>query len=269
LPKPIDETKLIEKAEFLLKEKDNIISRQRPVENPNAAFRELARLSVDNAVLEDDIKKLISPGVYEKLKSEPESLMLRYYEVAVGFVDIRGFSKIMNSLDMDRLNEVLEMFFELTSEFIINEGGFIDKFMGDSVMWFHHEDSIDKISNNCLKVAVDIMKAKESLEKRIEKKLYFNLPIRLAIGAACGRAAVGILGTSKYRIQYSVLGSPVNLASRLCSRAKRDEIIIGGRIINYCNYASEVIGPARIKGFDHKIELRRVIIPKLSGQNEN
>jgi DNA-binding response OmpR family regulator len=108
---------------------------------------------------------------------------------------------------------------------------------------------------------------KEKLEKDYIKRLispevYREVPINIGIGVTCGIAAVGIFGAPGYRIQYSILGSPVNLASRLCSVAKKGEIIIGDSIIEHCRYDVDDRRFCKSKGFDHKIEVGKLIIPE-------
>ena len=129
-------------------------------------------------------------------------------------------------------------------------------------MWFHQSgNSLEENSKQCINASLSIMKQVKHLNEQIKKKLHINLNIEIGIGAACGTAIVGLFGAPKHRIQYSVIGPPVNLAGRLCSEAKANEILIGGKIIEYCLHSKNPIGFRTIKGFDHEVELMSINTP--------
>ena len=200
--------------------------------------------------------------MFKILDSDPKALEPKYQDIAIGFADIRGFTQLANRLQIQQVNKILELFFEHAVQCSTKENGFIDKFIGDQVMWFHHSGSIEKSSEQCIKAAINIQNGIKELNKTIKEKLHQKIEIQVGIGVTCGNAVVGIFGAPKYRIQYSVLGPPVNLAARLCSEAKGGELLIGGDIIEYCYYQTRKIGFQTIKGFDHQVELLKVIIPK-------
>jgi class 3 adenylate cyclase len=70
---------------------------------------------------------------------------------------------------------------------------------------------------------------------------------------------VGIFGAPQQRIQYSIIGPPVNLASRMCSLAGKGEICVGDRIIEFCELPMKSAGFRAIKGFDYKVEVRKIL----------
>jgi adenylate cyclase len=191
-----------------------------------------------------------------------QDLSPREEEIAVAFLDIRDFTRISNNIgNIWKMNKTLELLFQHTCKCITQNNGFIDKFIGDSVMWFHQEGSIESSSRKCIDTAIDILKGMDVLNEKIWEEIYMEVPIKVGIGIACGKVAVGIFGAPDYRIQYSLIGPTVNLASRLCSKADKDEIIIGDTIIGYCPYETQKKGLWDIKGFEYKIEIRKVVIP--------
>lgn len=263
LPKPHDREDLLNMLKLLIENKENFLSKRNPYQNLFSAISELSRLRLRSAVLENDyIKKLISPEVFTILDSTPDKLIPRNQEVTVGFVDIRGFTQLTNRLQIHQINEILKLFFDHSIRRVNRWKGYTDKFIGDSVMWFHVSNSAKENCERSIRAASDIIRDSDELNDKIQSKLHVKLNIHVGIGIACGIAAVGVFGAPELRIQYSVLGPPVNLASRLCSEANPNEIVIGGEIIEYCPFKTKKIGFREIKGFDHKVELRKVIIPK-------
>jgi adenylate cyclase len=246
----------------LLLNKESLLAKRQPYKNLLLALKELSASRLRSAILENDfIKRLISPEVFNKLDSDPNQLIPKEQQVAIGFVDIRGFVQLMNRIQIHQIDELLKIYFSEVAECVSSESGFIDKFIGDAVMWFHTDQPEEISAKQCFKVAIEIISGMKKLNKKIQQKLHLRLSINVGIGIACGTCAVGILGSPKHRIQYSVLGPPVNLASRLCSEARSGEILLGGGIIEYCKFKTRKIGFKPIKGFDQEVELRKLVIP--------
>jgi class 3 adenylate cyclase/CheY-like chemotaxis protein len=263
LTKPAHAREIKELIDSLLQDKAKSLGKRKPYENLLRAIHELTKLRLRSAVLENDyIKKLISPEVFQILDTNPKELSPKQRDVAVGFVDIRNFVQIMNRTQIQHIDEILTLFFTLATNCILEKHGFIDKFVGDSVMWFHTADTPEQSARQCLETAIAIMRGIKKTNKAVQKRLHLKIPIEVGIGVASGTCAVGIFGAPQHRIQYSVLGPPVNLASRLCSDASPGEILLGGGIIEYCTYRTKQIGFRAIKGFDHEVELRSLIIPQ-------
>ena len=261
IPKTIKIDQVLANVKNLIQNKNDIIAKRNPYKNLLAAIHELSHLRLRSAVLENNyIKKLISPEVFDILDTDPNSLIPQNRDIAVAFVDIRDFTKLMNMLPLQQVNQILRLFYEVVVEGVTKEKGFIDKFIADEVMWFHQSDSLEECSKQCIRSAIDIKKGIKELNKEIRNAIHPHIELRVGMGLACGPAAVGIFGTPKYRIQYSILGSPVNLASRLCSEARAGEILIGGDIIQYCSYKTRNIGFRIMKGFEQEVELRSLII---------
>lgn len=214
------------------------------------------------------IKRLLSPEVFKLLDSDPQHLNHRYLGVAVGFVDIRGYTQLVNRSEISHVHKLLTLYFDFVCQCISRYGGHIDKFIGDSVMWFHEGGEKDEICNSCAQVAVDIINGTKDLNIRIEKELHYRINIEVGVGVAFGNCSVGIYGAPDHRMQYSVFGPAVNLASRLCSEARPGEILVGGEIIGHCQYKTQPIGFRSIKGFDYEVEVRRILVPT-TGRGKN
>jgi len=266
-PKPCDMESLRTIIQQTAQDKKSILARRNPYKNLFAVVEELSNLRLRKAVLENNfVKRLISPEVFELLDTSPKNLTPKYSDAAVGFVDIRGFTQLMNHIQIDQVDELLKLFFESAYKYIVDGGGYLDKFIGDEVMWFHVGDVISDISKRCIQVGSAIISGNGELNRRIQSKLHQRIRINVGVGIACGTCAVGVFGAPKHRIQYSLLGPAVNLASRLCSEARSGELLVGGGIIEHCMHNTRRIGFRTIKGFDHEIEIRKVVIPKTKRQ---
>jgi class 3 adenylate cyclase len=240
-----------------IRNRDQIISQR--CRNLLAAVDELSQLRIRTAQLENQyIKKLISPKVFDLLDNEPHRLSLKEEPVAVGFADIRNFTELTNRLQIHQTNELLTLFFEHASGCVNKHQGFLDKFIGDSVMWFHHSGSLREACNSCIGAAQSIVQNMPELNSALQKKLHLKINIEAGLGVAAGSAAVGIFGAPSDRIQYSVLGPPVNLAARLCAEAPGNTVFVGGEAIEYCQHKTTSVGFLPIKGFDHEVEVQQL-----------
>ncbi|MBI5211926.1 MAG: HAMP domain-containing protein [Nitrospirae bacterium] len=133
--------------------------------------------------------------------------------VTVLFADIRAFTTFAESFPseivIERLNRILEAEAETVQKF----GGDIDKFVGDEIMAVF-EDELAAVK--C---------AKEMIEKVAELDKGYPSSLRIGVGINTGEVIAGHIG-SKDRLEYALIGDTVNIASRLCSLAKPDTVLI-------------------------------------------
>ena len=178
----------------------------------NFLFTELERRKVRNA-----FSQYMSPVMVEKLAQSNKSLKLggERREMTFLFSDIRGFTAISEKYkdDPESLTVLINSILTVLSDEVLDQDGTIDKYMGDCIMafWnapsedpFHREKSIEA----AFKMSEALNKLNESLDRKGENKL------SIGIGINSGECIVGNMGSEK-RFDYTVLGDPVNLASRL------------------------------------------------------
>lgn len=136
------------------------------------------------------------------------------------FCDIRGFTAMSEKKDPSQVISIVNFYLNLQSNIIKENGGDIDKFIGDEVMAsFCGENATIK----ALQSAIEIQKAIGEANQQREKE---NLTVcEVGIGINQGEVIVGNIG-SQDRMDFTSIGLNVNLASRLCSLAKAKEIII-------------------------------------------
>ncbi|GAB6844662.1 adenylate cyclase [Methylorubrum rhodinum] len=179
----------------------------------------------------------LSPALVEQLAAHPETLKLGGEErqLTIMFSDVRGFTGIAEFYRNDPagLTALMNRFLSPLTDAIIGARGTIDKYMGDAIMAFWNAplDDPDQEANAC-RAALEMiarMDALNALRKaEAEAGGHPVLPIDIGIGLNTGRCVVGNMGSS-LRFDYSVLGDPVNVASRLegQSKAYRVKTILG------------------------------------------
>lgn len=184
----------------------NLLERQRIID----VFRHYE----DPAILEQLLKKDVAP----------EELRGKTVEIAVLFVDIRGFTALSERLAPQVILEVLNEYLMLTSSSIKKYGGTLDKFIGDCTMafWGAPQPCEDGVYQAC-RAAVDMIRKTNSLSVEMER--LFGYEVRCGVGLHVGPAVVGNIGTPE-RMDYTAIGDTVNTASRLESNAPAGKIYI-------------------------------------------
>ncbi len=160
--------------------------------------RRKIRQMFDQYLPKERVEEILEKG--EKYVLEGQNL-----EMTVLFADIRGFTHHSEKMSAPEVKDFLNHFFTDMTEAIFQERGTIDKYIGDAVMAFWGAPIQDP--NH----AADAIKAGF---KMLEKMKEFSPPIKIGIGINTGMMCVGDMG-SDYRRSYTVLGDPVNVASRL------------------------------------------------------
>ena len=181
----------------------------------------------------------LAPALVEQLAQSPDKLVLggEEREMTILFSDVRGFTTISESYkdDPQGLTSLMNRFLTPLTNTIIDHEGTIDKYIGDAVMAFwnaplnvaHHEL---KACAAALAMIDSVEALNQQRQEEAKSAGHPFLPVRIGIGLNTGRCVVGNLG-SDLRFNYSVLGDPVNVASRLEGQTKYYgvSIIIGSK----------------------------------------
>jgi adenylate cyclase len=185
---------------------------------------------------------------------------IRNAEVSILFADISGFTTVSETKKPEEVAEFLSHFFSCAVESIFAYGGTLDKFIGDAVMAFFgaplpQEDHADRAVLTGLMLQRLVGEWNEEREK-------LNLPpVKVRVGINSGPAVVGNVGTEK-RIDYTVLGSSVNIASRLESGvAKPGQVVISQNTLDRVmgSFETEDLGEFALKGLQQKMPVFAVI----------
>lgn len=142
----------------------------------------------------------------------------RRVAAAVFESDIRGFTKISERLPPEAIVGMLNEYIRVQAELIEAAGGSIDKYMGDAVLAIFEGE-------NKARRAVEAALAIQSAVQEMNARRAFDVPVHIGIGITVGELVMGNMG-SDARMEHTVIGSPVNLAARLCSQASAGEIVV-------------------------------------------
>ena len=170
--------------------------------------------------------------VNELLKEGKDALDLsgKSCEIAVLFVDIRGFTTMSEGMSPETVVAILNEYLTMTSECVRNNKGTLDKFVGDCTMAFwgaplEMEDPI----YHALLCAKDIIDGAAELSKSFMER--YGVPLNVGVGVNYGPAVVGDIGSVRRR-DYTAIGDTVNTASRLESNAPAGKIYISREVAN-------------------------------------
>jgi len=180
-------------------------------------------------------------------------------DIAVLFVDIRGFTTMSESLQPEQVVDILNEYLNLTSQSIFHNQGTLDKFIGDATMAvFNAPMDLDDYVFKAVCAAYDMRKGAEVLEKKLTEQ--FGNSVQFGIGVNCGPAIVGNIGSEK-RMDYTAIGDTVNTAARLESNAKRGEILISEAVYERVKdrIEAEPVGELSLKGKAQKILTYRLL----------
>ena len=177
------------------------------------------------------LKKYVAPQVVEKVSKSGEfhvELGGERRQIAVMFVDIRGFTSMSEKMEPEQVVEILNTYLSLTTNAIFKNGGTLDKFIGDATMAvFNAPLDLDDYIYRAVCTAVDIVNGAKKMEQQLMEK--YGREISFGIGIHCGPAVVGNIGCD-FRMDYTAIGDTVNTASRLESRAGAGEILVSEQV---------------------------------------
>jgi adenylate cyclase len=220
--------------------------------------------------LRQQIKKqfgtYLSPDMVAMLQKDPSLLKLGGERKTMSFLfmDIVGFTPISEYYsildDPEGLVELVNEFLDAMTTIILNNGGTIDKYMGDCIMAFWNAPlPCDNHAEMAVKSAIEIEEKTNELKELYKER---DLPdINVGTGVNTGDCIVGNMG-SESRFDYSVIGDAVNLAARLEATAARHEYLEYKTIISSHTqkllpegYVSYKIGTIKVKGKEEPITI--------------
>jgi adenylate cyclase len=204
-----------------------------------------------------------SPAVVDEIvrgSIAADEEQIRTAEVSILFADISGFTTVSETKKPEEVAEFLSHFFSCAVESIFAYGGTLDKFIGDAVMAFFgapipQDDHADRA------VLAGLMMQRLVGDWNAERAKIGLPPVLIRVGINSGPAVVGNVGTEK-RVDYTVLGSAVNIASRLESGvAKPGQTVISKSTLERMigSFQTEPLGEVSMKGMQQKLPVYAVL----------
>lgn len=212
--------------------------------------------------LKSTFKKYVSTQIVDQLLENDELLNLggQEQEATILFSDIRGFTAMSESMSPNEVVETLNDYFNLMIEIIFKYNGTLDKIIGDALMVIYGAPkSTEKDTENAVRTAIEMQEA--LIQFNLDRIVHLKQPIKIGIGINRGKVISGNIG-SKKQMNFTVIGDSVNLASRLCSVATADNIIISEAVWNKINasklFKSKKLTPVKVKGKLKPIQIREI-----------
>ncbi|BCE02859.1 adenylate/guanylate cyclase domain-containing protein [Marinicellulosiphila megalodicopiae] len=183
-------------------------------------------------------------------------------KLTIFFSDIKGFTDISDRLESEELTALLNNYLSDMAQIAQKYGGTIDKFIGDAVMIFFGDPESNGVTNDAsaaVWMAIEMRKHMKVLRNRWRAQ-GIETPLEIRMGINTGFCTVGNFGTDS-RMDYTIVGKQVNLASRLESLAGSGEIYIAHETYALIKNTvlCEDVGAIQIKGFSNPINVYKVV----------
>ncbi len=208
------------------------------------------------------LQKVVAPQVAAELMEGEVVLGGETRVATVLFGDVRGFTAATQNAAPQEVIELLNDVMARLASAVDEAGGVVDKFVGDEIMAVfgapvaHPDDAARALSAAAAMQRAMIELNRERSERGAPK-------VGLGIGVNTGEVVAGNMGSPE-RLNYTVLGSPVNLASRLCSAARAGDVLVGESTAAAVGSDDlEPLGEIELKGFEAPVAVHRLRVGPL------
>jgi class 3 adenylate cyclase len=213
--------------------------------------------------LAHSLAKYLSPQLWESIFNGKRSVRLETQrkKLTVFFSDIKGFTELSEELEAEALTDLLNTYLNEMSKLALKHGGTIDKFVGDCVMVFFGDPNTEGAKKDALaavSMAIAMRKHMKVLRQQWRAQ-GITKPLEIRMGLNTGYCTVGNFG-AETRMDYTIIGREVNLASRLESAADTGEILISHETYSL---VKDVVmcrdkGQIAVKGFTRPVQIYQV-----------
>ncbi len=214
--------------------------------------------------LANQVSKYISPQILESIFSGKQDVRLQTQrkKLVVFFSDIKGFTSLSEQIESEVLTDLLNNYLTEMTNIAIKYGGTIDKYIGDSIMVFFGDPKTQGAKKDtlaCVAMAIEMRKHMKVLRQKWRSQGVKD-PLEIRMGINTGYCTVGNFGTES-RMDYTIIGKEVNMASRLESAADSNEILLSYE--SYALIQDKIIcrekGRISAKGFSRPVPVYQVV----------
>lgn len=208
--------------------------------------------------------KYLSPHVWQTIFSDKRTTKLgtQRKKLTVFFSDIKGFAELSEELEAEALTDLLNNYLNEMSKIAIKYGATIDKFIGDSIMIFFGDPDTKGAKKDAVaavSMAIEMRKHMKVL-RQYWRAQGVDKPLEIRMGINTGYCTIGSFG-SGMRMDYTIIGREVNIASRLECAAETNEILISNETHSL---TKDVImardkGQITVKGFSRPVQVYQVV----------
>ena len=227
-----------------------------------------------NRILEEisnQLGKYMSPQLYQSIfrGEQKVEIVAKRKKLTVFFSDIVGFTEITEQMESEELTALLNRYLSEMSEIALQHNGTIDKFIGDAiVIYFGDPESlgVKEDADQCVRMAMAMQQRVKELDAEwLDMGLERTIDLRIGINT--GYCTVGNFG-SDARMDYTIIGSEVNLASRLETTADVGGILLANETYSLVKdwVDADEGAPITVKGFSRPVRTFRVRGMKTKGE---
>jgi adenylate cyclase len=227
----------------------------------------LSHKSAALEALSNKLAKYLAPQVYNSIFTGRQNVEIasRRKKLTVCFSDIAGFTEITDKMESEDLTQLLNQYLTEMSNIASAYGATIDKYVGDAILMFFGDPETRGVREDavaCAKMAIAMQKRISELAE-VWREVGIETPLRCRIGIHTGYCTVGNFG-SEDRMDYTIVGGPVNLASRLEHEAPPGEVLISYETFAHVRdeVDCEERGQIRVKGIAYPVATYRVVALK-------
>ncbi len=242
----------------------DISERKRAEEELRLANKSLSETNQQLEALSSKLAKYLSRQVYDSIFEGRTEVRVQSYrkELTVFFSDIQGFTELADQLEAERISHLLNSYLGEMSKIADSCSGTIDKFIGDGIMIFFGDPvtmgrKADAVA--CVRMALRMRQKIFEMRKEWEELLGLS-GINVRIGINTGYCTVGNFG-SEDRMDYTIVGGPVNTASRLEATAAPDQIQISHAtyLLVKSEFYCRPLGKVHLKGMAREVATYEVV----------
>ncbi|UKO99462.1 response regulator [Nostoc sp. UHCC 0870] len=228
-------------------------------------------LELNTYLTESVLKRFLPPSLVSKAAAGTLSLDLRPEPrlITVLFSDIVGFTQLANTLRSRRVAELLNEYLEVMTKGVFDNGGTVDKFMGDAILALYGAPE-ELTPNEQVRRAINTARAMQKSLVQLNQKWYnqgiFDADnptgVQFRCGIHQGTAVVGMFGSAE-RADYTAIGPSVNIAARLQAATVPGTILVSAAVADYLQDEEITKGsPLKLKGVDETV-LTFVVKPEV------
>jgi adenylate cyclase len=235
----------------------SVVAAEAAISFDNArSHEELSRRVIERKALE----RFLSSAIVEKILASPDQIHLggENQTATILFSDIRGFTRMAEKMEPQKVVEWLNEYFTEMTDLIFENGGTLDKYLGDGIMAVfgapiaRHDDTARSV-----KTAMEMQRSLVRLNTDWEAR--GQPTMQIGIGVNTGPVTAGNIGSTK-RMDYTVIGDAVNLASRLCANAAEGQILVSEFTFLQLKdgLPARKLDPIRVKGRETPVEIYEI-----------